>query len=917
MLNMGVRRLGLFALAFACVGVPALAAGPVSVTVVENTPERVVVDYQISDFVQAAVNVEGQAYTALSLPHEPMMLERGAPQLPKVCRSIIVGPDAAMEARIIASDFYDISGIKIAPSKGSISRQIDPATVPYEFGPAYSANAFYPGKVAGLQRPYIMRDFRGQVIDLFPFQYNPGTQTLRVYTHVIVEVVKTGVSTDNVQTPRRDRPVCAAFHQLYKYHFINYAADTRYDPMNEQGSMLVICYDQWLPNIQPFVDHKNDIMLNTTAVGISTVGTTWNQVKTYIQNQYDTTDLAFVLLVGDAAQVPTPSPDARDPIYAKVEGTDDYPDIMIGRFSAENPAQVDLQVLKTVEYEDNEYTTSDWFWRGMGIASSQGAGIGDEGQSDFEHMDEIRGWLQAYGYTTVDQIYDTTGATAAMVTAGLNAGRGIVNYCGHGSPTSWGTTGFSSGDVNNLSNYNMLPVIQSVACNNGQFHNMTCFAEAWMRATKDGEPTGAVAMYASSISQSWAEPMEGEDEFNILFTSEAYFAYGTFCFAGSCSMLDAYPTPTGLDQFETWIVFGDPSLRIVGVAYVPPLRMAAPNGVPEFIAPEQPTTIQVRIEPGTETLVESSPTLHYTYEGTDFQSVALTNISGSLWEGTLPPPPCGVTPQYYFTAVGNLGSVVQLPAIEDGGMYTSIVANVLTLIDDNFQDDLGWTVWSDASLTTGAWQRAVPAAGGGAGAPTADYDESGRCFVTDNRTGNYDVDGGPTILTSPLLDGSNGGDLVVKYAHWFRCDDMMPPSQDYLDVEISNDNGASWVRMQRLTSAEDWVYETLHAGDYVALTAQMRIRFSTKDLPNNSQTEAGVDAVKVVNIYCNQPSVPGDLNCDGVLNAFDIDPFVLALTSPADYAAAYPGCNINNADCNGDGQINVFDVDPFVDLIIP
>ncbi|MGE0480321.1 MAG: hypothetical protein AB7Q17_07600 [Phycisphaerae bacterium] len=56
----------------------------------------------------------------------------------------------------------------------------------------------------------------------------------------------------------------------------------------------------------------------------------------------------------------------------------------------------------------------------------------------------------------------------------------------------------------------------------------------------------------------------------------------------------------------------------------------------------------------------------------------------------------------------------------------------------------------------------------------------------------------------------------------------------------------------------------------------------------------------------------GDTNCDGVVNDFDIDPFVLALASPADYAAAFPNCNINNADINADGRVNNFDIEPFV-----
>ena len=60
----------------------------------------------------------------------------------------------------------------------------------------------------------------------------------------------------------------------------------------------------------------------------------------------------------------------------------------------------------------------------------------------------------------------------------------------------------------------------------------------------------------------------------------------------------------------------------------------------------------------------------------------------------------------------------------------------------------------------------------------------------------------------------------------------------------------------------------------------------------------------------------GDLNCDGVIDAFDIDPFVLALTDPDGYAAAFPDCNIMNADCNGDGVVDAFDIDPFVELLV-
>jgi len=61
---------------------------------------------------------------------------------------------------------------------------------------------------------------------------------------------------------------------------------------------------------------------------------------------------------------------------------------------------------------------------------------------------------------------------------------------------------------------------------------------------------------------------------------------------------------------------------------------------------------------------------------------------------------------------------------------------------------------------------------------------------------------------------------------------------------------------------------------------------------------------------------PADMNCDGLVNNFDIDSFVLALSQPAEYQAAFPNCNILNADVNNDGSVNNFDIDPFVQCII-
>ena len=58
---------------------------------------------------------------------------------------------------------------------------------------------------------------------------------------------------------------------------------------------------------------------------------------------------------------------------------------------------------------------------------------------------------------------------------------------------------------------------------------------------------------------------------------------------------------------------------------------------------------------------------------------------------------------------------------------------------------------------------------------------------------------------------------------------------------------------------------------------------------------------------------PGDLNCDGVVDFDDIDPFVAALgCQGGDPNCWDPACPWRNGDCNGDQTVNFDDIDPFV-----
>ncbi len=62
--------------------------------------------------------------------------------------------------------------------------------------------------------------------------------------------------------------------------------------------------------------------------------------------------------------------------------------------------------------------------------------------------------------------------------------------------------------------------------------------------------------------------------------------------------------------------------------------------------------------------------------------------------------------------------------------------------------------------------------------------------------------------------------------------------------------------------------------------------------------------------------MPADLNCDGLVDKRDINPFVLLLQSEQLYLAALPDCVRINGDINGDGSVNFGDIRPFIDVLL-
>ncbi len=547
-----------------------------SVNLVSSTDNETVITFNVDSYNLKSVVTQNGKEVVLSANEASQMLKANAPDMVKFTKSIIIPDEAKMQIEVVSSKFKEINlDVNIAPSKGNLTRDIDPASVPYVYGEVYNKNEFFPGKLANLNTPYIARDFRGQAVDVYPFQYNPVTNTLRIYTEITVKISSTNSTGENIFNRTRDfDKVAREFNNVYSSHFLNYNT-SRYTAVEEDGNMLIICYDDWTSEMQPLVDWKNTIGRSCEMITVTDAGGTASAIATYVENYYNDNGLAYLLLIGDDSQVPTLSGGGlgghSDNAYAYITGDDHYLEFFVGRFSAESTADVATQVERTIEYEKGNELTSDWLNKTMGVASSEGAGSGDDGEADWQHYRNMAIDLLDFTYTYAYENFDGSqggndasgSPSPSMVGNDINEGVGMITYTGHGSETAWSTSGYSVSDINNLTNDNKLPFIWSVACVNGAFVGNTCFGEAWLRATNGNEPTGAVGVMAATINQSWAPPMSAQDEMvDILVESYQDNIKRTFAgisINGCFLMNDEY---ADFAMTDTWVCFGDPSLLV-------------------------------------------------------------------------------------------------------------------------------------------------------------------------------------------------------------------------------------------------------------------------------------------------------------------------------------------------------------------
>jgi len=301
--------------------------------------------------------------------------------------------------------------------------------------------------------------------------------------------------------------------------------------------------DAFYDQILPLAEWKHSKGFVTRVLKMSEVGSTAEDVKSAIQTAYDdwTPAPSYVLLVGDHDDVP---PDyysglkkcVTDRPYACVDGSDFYPDLTLGRLTVHTADECATVVSKILVYDrdpdagswydaflsagyfeddGNDGTADRWFMETSAYATAfmetnlgkttYTAWCTNSGSHDEYHYCAW-GYSHRFAYPDPIPAEVTSRWTSALqaqsdVTTAINTGVGLVLHRDHGGTTRWGHPPYYTGDVNALTNGVKTPVVFSINCKTGSFHDGTwdCFCEAFLEKSGGGA-VGIVGATRNSYS---------------------------------------------------------------------------------------------------------------------------------------------------------------------------------------------------------------------------------------------------------------------------------------------------------------------------------------------------------------------------------------------------------------------------------
>ncbi len=332
------------------------------------------------------------------------------------------------------------------------------------------------------------------------------------------------------------------------------------------------------------------------------------------------------------------------------------------------------------------------------------------------------------------------------------------------------------------------------------------------------------------------------------------------------------------------------------------------SNIPDLQDPNSPLAVQASIIAINDEIVPGTELMHYRFDGGAYTTVQLTDQGGGVFTSEVPGAGCDDVPEFYLSVEGVATGLVTAPFDGANNPFGYDIGTIVTSASDNFETDQGWTA-ENLGATSGDWQRGVPVNDPGWDYdPASDGDGSGQCYLTQNQTGNTDVDGGAVRLTSPVFDMSGDGPFTIEYDYFLRMT-QGNGDPDRLLVEISSNNGGSYttIRSHESDNGLSWTHETITQADLdgagIVTSDQMRFRYTANDSDPPSIVEAGVDGFSISSVTCDDGGgCAADLDGDGDADADDF----------FDYLDAFANGDLGVCDMDEDGDC---DADDFFDYL--
>ncbi|MCD4689983.1 hypothetical protein K8S17_00825, partial [bacterium] len=514
------------------------------ITLAASTPASAQLDYHMESLTLADVEFGGEFFTSLSLRGVVLPNDEGAPNLPGIGRMIAIPAGATPRLEVITRGTHVIRDIDVLPAP-DIPFESSDEPLSYVRNPAiYGVDALYPSEPIMLSEPMKLRGVDVVTIGITPFQYNPVTRELTVYTDVSVRVTfdgGTGVFGEDRLRSRHWEPILEA--NLMNYDLLPELVFSAPNTRDTEYEYVIICPDDatYIAWADSLVQWRTLQGIDTGIVTLTETGTTSAEIEAWVNNAYDTwaTPPAAILCLADyvaeggTTGITSPVYNSyciSDNIYADVD-SDHLPDIVTVRMTATTALELRQLVLKAILYERDPPTnpgfyqnpivaggwqTERWFILCTEIiygflANEHGKtpvreyaiydGVPGTIWSTSDNTDMLVDYFgpDGLGYIplTPEHLTDWAGS-AARLNADMNAGAFILQHRDHGGTSGWGEPSYSTSDLSGLTNDDH-PFVFSINCLTGKFDmSGECFAEAFHRMEHGA--LGVIAATESSMS---------------------------------------------------------------------------------------------------------------------------------------------------------------------------------------------------------------------------------------------------------------------------------------------------------------------------------------------------------------------------------------------------------------------------------